>query len=192
MITTPDDVISDVAAAVAPVARTVVAHASGSLGLDVLAPHPRRAAVHPLISLPTPEVGSGRMIGGWFAVAGDPLAGEVVASLDGRSFEVADEDRVLYHAAACIASNHVVGLLGQVDRVAATVGVPLEAYLDLLRATIDNVAELGPARALTGPAARGDLETIRRHLEALPASERDAYEAMLDAARRLVEEGDAT
>lgn len=191
LITTQDDVIGEVAAAVRPVGTTVVAHASGSLGLAVLAGHPRRGAVHPLISIPTPEVGSERLVGGWFAVAGDPLVREVVVSLEGRDFEVADEDRALYHAAACIVSNHVVGLLGQVERVGAMVGVPLDAYLDLLRVTIDNVVELGPARALTGPAARGDLETIRRHLAALPLSEHEAYEAMLNAARRLVEEGGA-
>ena len=118
-------------------------------------------------------------------MAGDPLAGEVVEALGGRAFEVADADRAAYHAAACIASNHLVALLGQVERVAAAVGVPLEAYLDLVRATVDNVADLGPAAALTGPAARGDEATIERHLAALPPDERAAYDALAEAARRL-------
>jgi predicted short-subunit dehydrogenase-like oxidoreductase (DUF2520 family) len=63
--------------------------------------------------------------------------------------------------------------------------VPPEAYLDLARATLDNVAELGPRKALTGPAARGDEATIRRHLRVLPPEERKAYRGMADAARRL-------
>ena len=95
-------------------------------------------------------------------------------------------DRLRYHAAAVIASNHLVALLGQVERVAATVDVPLEAYLDLVRGTVDNVAALGPSRALTGPVARGDLDTVERHLAALPPEERGAYGAMVEQARRLV------
>jgi predicted short-subunit dehydrogenase-like oxidoreductase (DUF2520 family) len=185
VLATPDDEIKDVARAIEPDASTVVAHLSGARGLEVLAPHDRRAAVHPLVALPTPELGAKRLIGGWFAVAGDPLAGEVVRALRGRSFAVDDADRATYHAAAVIASNHLVALLGQVERLADDVGVPFEAYLELATDTLANVAELGPQAALTGPAARGDEATIRRHLRALPVDERRAYRGMIDAARRL-------
>jgi predicted short-subunit dehydrogenase-like oxidoreductase (DUF2520 family) len=188
VLATPDRAIADVAASVAPEPETVVAHLAGSLGLDVLAPHALRAAVHPLVAMPDPETGARRLRGAWFAVAGDPVAREVVDALGGRWFTVADVDRAAYHAAACIASNHLVALLGQVERVAASAGVPAEAYLDLVRATIDNVAALGPAAALTGPAARGDTDTIARHLATLDPEERPAYEAMAALARRLVEE----
>jgi predicted short-subunit dehydrogenase-like oxidoreductase (DUF2520 family) len=78
-------------------------------------------------------------------------------------------------------------LLGQVERVAATAGVPLEAFLDLVRGTVDNVERLGPAAALTGPVARGDWDTVARHLAALDPSEREAYAAMASAAARLVD-----
>jgi predicted short-subunit dehydrogenase-like oxidoreductase (DUF2520 family) len=105
---------------------------------------------------------------------------------------VADADRAAYHAAAAIASNHLVALLGQVERVAARAGVPLEAYLDLVRVTLDNVAEMGPAAALTGPVARGDWATVERHRAALPADELVAYDAMVAAARRLVDDVDGT
>jgi len=176
-----------VAAAVEPVPATVVAHLAGSLGLDVLEPHARRASIHPLVALPDPDLGAQRLRGAWFALAGDPVGAQVVDALGGRWFTVADKDRAAYHAAACIASNHLVALLGQAERVGAAAGVPREALLDLVRATVGNVAELGPARALTGPAARGDWATIDRHLAALDPSERPAYEAMVAAARRLVE-----
>lgn len=187
VLATPDDAILEVARAVEPDDATVVAHLAGARGLEVLAPHPRRAAVHPLISLPTPELGARRLVGGWFAVAGDPLAGEVVDALEGRAFTVRDGDRATYHAAAVIASNHLVALLGQVERLADSVGVPFEAYLDLATDTLANVAEMGPAAALTGPAARGDEATLRRHLRALPVDERKAYRGMIAAARRLAE-----
>jgi predicted short-subunit dehydrogenase-like oxidoreductase (DUF2520 family) len=186
VIATPDRTVASVAASVEAVPTTVVAHLSGSLGLDVLDGHPRRASVHPLMALPDPAVGEQRLrAGGWFAVDGDPLAAEVVESLGGRSFGVAD--RVTYHAAACIASNHLVALMGQVERVAAAAGVPLEAYLELARGSLDDVAGLGPRGAITGPAARGDEETLARHRAALDPSERAAYDAMAALAARLAD-----
>jgi predicted short-subunit dehydrogenase-like oxidoreductase (DUF2520 family) len=189
VLATPDTVVADVAGAVSPVETTVVAHLAGSLGLDALEPHRRRAAVHPLVSMPDPEIGAERLrAGAWFAVAGDPLGRRMVEDLGGRAFDVADEDRALYHAAAVIASNHLVALLAQVERLASSVGVPFEAYLTLARATLDNVTEMGPARALTGPAARGDRVTIDRHLAALAPDERPAYEVLAAEARRLAQE----
>jgi len=186
VLATPDAAIAEVAAAVEPDPTTVVAHLAGSLGLDVLATHPRPAALHPLVSLPSPDLGATRLAAGaWFAVAGDPLVQRAADDLGGRWFEVADVDRATYHAAAAVASNHLVALLGQVERLASGIGVPPEAYLDLARASLDNVAALGPAAALTGPVARGDWATVARHLDALPADERPAYLALAEAAARL-------
>lgn len=188
VIATPDAAIAAVAARISPDPEAVVAHLSGSAGPDVLKPHPRRAALHPLVSLPDPTTGARRLsAGAWFAVAGDPFIRRVVDDLGGKAFEVPDESRVSYHAAATVAASHLVALLGQVERIAAEAGVPFEAYLDLVRATIDNVAELGPAAALTGPVRRGDWDTVSAHLRALPEPERRAYEAMSEAAAVLAE-----
>jgi predicted short-subunit dehydrogenase-like oxidoreductase (DUF2520 family) len=188
VIATPDAAVAEAAAAVDPVEGTLVAHLGGSLGLDVLGAHPRTASIHPLVALPDPDVGAERLRGAWFALAGDPFVRSVVDALGGQWFTVADEDRAAYHAAACIASNHLVALLGQAERVGASAGVPQEAFLDLVRATVENVAALGPARALTGPAARGDVDTLARHRAALDPSEVAAYDALVDLARRLVDE----
>jgi predicted short-subunit dehydrogenase-like oxidoreductase (DUF2520 family) len=186
VIATPDDAIAEVAAAVVPVVTTTVVHLSGSLGLDALGAHPRRAAVHPLVPLPNGEVGAARLCSGvTFAVAGAAVAREIVATLGGRIVEVADDDRAAYHAAACIAANHVVALLGQVERVAAEVGLDLESFLPLTRAAVDDVAALGAPAALTGPARRGDWATLSRHLDALPESERAGYQAGAALATRL-------
>jgi predicted short-subunit dehydrogenase-like oxidoreductase (DUF2520 family) len=188
IIATPDGAIAEVASLVEPRNDVVVVHLAGSLGLDVLAPHPRRASVHPLVALPDGDLGAARLrAGAWFAVAGDPVARQIVSALGGRPIDVADDNRAAYHAAASIASNHLVALLGQVQRVAAAAGVPLEAYLDLVRATVDNVAALGPADALTGPVARGDWATVASHLDALPADERAGYRAMVELAERLLD-----
>jgi predicted short-subunit dehydrogenase-like oxidoreductase (DUF2520 family) len=186
VLATPDDVIAEVAAGVAPVATTTVVHLSGSLGLEALEPHPLRAALHPLVPLPNEDVGSARLCSRvTFAVAGAPAAHAMVEALGGRLVEVADEDRAAYHAAACIAANHVVALLGQVERVAASVGLDLESFLPLTRAAVDDVDALGTATALTGPARRGDWATLSRHLDALPESERPGYQAGAALATRL-------
>ena len=185
IIATPDRAIADVARAIRPHAETAIVHLSGACGLDVLAPHSRRASVHALMTLPDARTGAARLRGGWFAVAGDPVAAEVVAALDGRSFVVADEQRARYHAAAAVASNHLVVLLGQVERLAASVNVPFTAFLPLIRASVDSVEALGAARALTGPAARGDDDTIERHIRALDESERSLYRVLSNAARTL-------
>ncbi len=186
VIATPDDVVAEVAAAVTPQAETTLVHLSGSLGLSALEPHPRRAALHPLVPLPNAAVGAARLASGvTFAVSGDVVARTMARSLDGRVVEVADADRAVYHAAACIAANHVVALLGQVERVAASAGLDLDAFLPLTRAAVDDVAALGPQRALTGPAMRGDWDTLSRHLDALPDRERAGYQAGAALAARL-------
>jgi predicted short-subunit dehydrogenase-like oxidoreductase (DUF2520 family) len=187
LLAVPDGAVAEVAAAVAPHPSTVVAHVAGSLGLAPLAGHPRRAVLHPLVALPDPDLGAQRLRGAHYGVSadGDPLALAVVGDLDGRAIEVAEDRWVLYHAAAVIASNHLVALLGQVERVAADAGAPLEAYLALAEQTLGNVGTLGPAAALTGPVRRGDWATVERHLEALPERERLAYRAMVEEARAL-------
>jgi predicted short-subunit dehydrogenase-like oxidoreductase (DUF2520 family) len=186
VIATPDAAVTAVARSIEPNPKAVLAHLSGALGLDALAPHGRRASIHPLVSLPDASRGAAALLSGaWFAVAGDPLAEVVVADLGGRIVTVDDGHRAEYHAAACVASNHTVALLAQVERIAASAGVPLAAYLDLVRMTIDNVAAVGTASALTGPAARGDWSTVARHLDAIDPAETALYLALARAAAEL-------
>jgi predicted short-subunit dehydrogenase-like oxidoreductase (DUF2520 family) len=130
-----------------------------------------------LVSLPDADRGAAALLGAWFATAGDPFVAEVIAALQGRAFTVEDGDRAAYHAAACIAANHLVALLAQAQRVAPD-GVPFEALLELARGALDNVAAIGPKAALTGPAARGDVETLERHRQAMSSEELPAYDAM--------------
>ncbi len=191
VLAVPDGAIGSVVGEIEP-GEGAVCHLAGSLGLEVLEGHSRRAAVHPLVSLPDPEIGAQRLRGAWFAVAGDEVAAAIVSALGGRSFAIADADRGAYHAAAAIASNHLVALMGQVERVSGPVGVPPAAMVDLARGSLENVAALGAAPALTGPVERGDEATIQRHRAALAEDERPLYDALADAARRLVRDRDAT
>ena len=188
VVAVPDASVATVAATVAPVPATVVAHLAGSLTLDALAPHTRRASLHPLTALADPVRGVRRLTGGaWFAVAGDPLVRDVAVALGGRIVEIPDNPkaRAIYHAAACAAANHLVALMGSVERMAAAVGVPLDAYLDLAWGALDDVAAVGPAAALTGPVARRDHATVARHRAAIPSGELATYDALTSAAETL-------
>lgn len=185
LLCVPDAAVRSCAVALPTSDAFVVAHCAGSLGLDVLDGHRRVASVHPLVSLADPEVGAERLVGAWFAVEGDDAVDEVVAALGGRSFPVAPGRRAAYHAAAAVASNHLVALLAEVEAIAAVAGVPLEAYLDLVRGTVDNVENLGVTEALTGPASRGDWDTVGAHLDAIGPTGRDHYLAGLVATARL-------
>ena len=191
VIATPDDSVAHVAHRIAPVDSTTVIHMSGSLGLDVLGDHPRRGSLHPLVPLPTPAIGAERLASGiTFAVAGDPVTWQLAEALGGRAVHVDDDNRAAYHAAAAVAANHLVALIGQVERIAATIGLPLEAFAGLIHAAADDALVLGPRRALTGPAARGDWDTVERHRSALAGmaghrNELAAYDAMVGLARRL-------
>jgi len=198
VLATPDGAIDEAAAAVAGSLEpgALVVHLSGARTLDALEavarvrPDCATGSLHPLQTLPSGDAGEHRLPGSWAAVGGAPAVTELAEELGLRSFRVDDADRALYHAAAAVAANHLVALLGQVERLARAAGVPFEAFLPLVRASVDNSADLGPAAALTGPVARGDLVTVARHLDALPASERHAYAAMAEQARRLARRDD--
>ncbi len=186
LIATPDGAVAEVARKIQPTDETVVAHVAGVLTLEVLGPHPRVASIHPLMSIPHGEAGVDRLLsGGWFAVAGDGIARRVVDDLAGTAITVSDDHRVRYHALASIASNHLVALLGQVERLAVGIDVPFEAYLDLAAGSLAAVEASGPAEALTGPAARGDRATLGAHLASLPVADRVAYVALMREAQRL-------
>lgn len=189
----PDSAIASVAAALPSSADRLVVHLAGSLGREVLGDHPRRGALHPLVSIPDARTGAERLGGGaWFALDGDEpcdldlLAG-LVKGLGGHAVRVKGSDRAAYHAAATIASNHLVALFGQVERIAGPTGVPREAFVHLARQTLEGLTDRSPSQALSGPVSRGDWTTVAAHLEALDPSERAAYAALAEAAARLVE-----
>jgi predicted short-subunit dehydrogenase-like oxidoreductase (DUF2520 family) len=182
----PDDAISNVAATIPPRDDRVVAHVAGSRNLDVLAPHPRVGSLHPLMALPSGSEAD-RLIGATYCVAGDDLVRTVALSLAGRVITLRDEQRTIYHAAAVVASNHLVALMGQVRRLAESIGLNLEDFLPLAQQSLVDVARFGPDDALTGPASRGDMATIDAHLAAIPESERSTYVALANAAFELSE-----
>jgi predicted short-subunit dehydrogenase-like oxidoreductase (DUF2520 family) len=182
LIGTPDDVIEPTAEALAAAAAvgpgTWVSHLSGALGLDALrsarGAGARILAIHPLQTFPDVTSALERLPGCSIAVTAEDDEGYVLGErlahdLHGVPFRLADELRPLYHAAAVFASNYLVTASAIAESLFAAAGLPdpAHAMAPLQRASLEHVERIGPARALTGPAVRGDAGTIRRHLEAL-------------------------
>lgn len=185
-ITTPDRAIASVARQIEPLEETLVVHLSGALTLEVLSPHPRRASMHPLASIPNRELGARRLLDKCsIAVAGDRGVLKIVEALRANSFEINDDNRALYHATACIAANHVTLIASQIERLSELCGVPKAAYLNMAKESIDNVLTMGAAQSLTGPASRGDFETINMHIDVLPIEEKELYETLAKATAEL-------
>jgi predicted short-subunit dehydrogenase-like oxidoreductase (DUF2520 family) len=170
LLCVPDREIATAAAAVAP--GRLVGHCSGVATLEPLAPH-EAFSIHPLMTVVRATAPEFR--GAGCAVAGStPLARAVADALCGtlgmRPVEIADRDRALYHAAATAASNYVVTLACVAERLARHVGVSREMLAPLARASLENWIAHGP-EALTGPIARGDVDTVERQRAAIGALE---------------------
>jgi predicted short-subunit dehydrogenase-like oxidoreductase (DUF2520 family) len=161
------------------------------------------ADVPGVASVPGAGAALARLAGcAWALEAGDEaLAGDlegIVRLLGGYAIRIGAADRVPYHIAAVLASNYVVALLGAAIALWEGFGVPADAARDalmpLVRASVENVARVGPARALTGPVARGDAGTIAAHLRWLAARTTDGagvHPAPLAAARERDDSGQA-
>src|SRR5207302_1770328 len=157
----------------------VVLHLSGVLGQEALGPlDTTRAALgslHPLQTISDPAQAPDRLRGAWAAVEGMPRAVEAAERIAGdvglRPFRLTAKAKAVYHAGAVFASNYFVVVEAVAQRLLRRAGLSDEeswqALRPLVEGTLENLGRQGPLAALTGPVARGDAATIRRHVEAL-------------------------
>ncbi|HET7460648.1 MAG TPA: Rossmann-like and DUF2520 domain-containing protein [Longimicrobium sp.] len=190
LIAVPDDALPEVVSALAGLELpkgVPVLHASGSLSAEILAPlaargHPT-GGLHPLAAIADPVDGADRLRGATFGVEGQgaarELAERLVSACEGFVLAIEPGGKALYHAAAVFASNYAVALMSVAERLMVRAGVEAaDAQAALARlavGAVQNVAAQGPAAALTGPIARGDAETVERHLARLSGGDRDLY-----------------
>jgi predicted short-subunit dehydrogenase-like oxidoreductase (DUF2520 family) len=186
LLAVPD---GSIAAAAAELTPRLVGHCSGATTLAPLTAAGHEAlSLHPLMTVPADAETS--FAGAGAAVAGSTdralaAATTLAEQLGMRPVTVPDADRAAYHAAASMASNFLVTIEHAAERVAATAGVTRDLLVPLVRATVDNWAQLGAA-ALTGPIARGDEATVQTHRSALRERTPDLlalYDALAEATR---------
>ncbi len=178
-ITTPDNAIASVASGIQWYPEQSVVHCSGADSTEILEPAQKLGAYvgvfHPLQAFASVRQAIEDMPGSTFALeAEEPLLStlrDITIALDGYWVELKASDRVVYHAAAVIACNYMVTLLKLATDLWQTFGVTphraTQALLPLLRGTINNIDTVGIPQCLTGPIARGDTGTIKKHLDAL-------------------------
>jgi len=163
LLCVPDHAIRDVASVLT--AGPWVAHTSGATGLGALAPHARRFALHPLQTFQL-GLGPGQFDGAYGAVTGENTtaitAGRLLAELLGLvPFELRDEDRPVYHAAATMAAAFLVTLQRAAAELMDAACAPAAALRPLMERTIEN------GFLPTGPFVRGDSATIELHRQAI-------------------------
>jgi predicted short-subunit dehydrogenase-like oxidoreductase (DUF2520 family) len=180
-ITTPDGVIEGVCGdlvgqnAFGP--QTMVFHLSGAHSSEILARAKQAGAVvgsiHPLQSFAPYEPGQASPFEGInISVEGDPEAvsqgKDIAAALGAQAFAIPTESKTLYHASAVVASNYLVTLVKFALTLLMETGLREDAAFDILspliQGTLSNISSRGCTHALTGPVARGDHETVSRHL----------------------------
>lgn len=157
----------------------VIIHLSGVLPSDtgsaLKMTNIGQLALHPLQAVADVETGITALREAVWTLEGDQsgqaLGEELLTALGVRWLKIAKEDKPLYHAAACIVSNYLVTLvatgIAMLTRIGFTPELAGEALLPLIQGTVANLAEKSPRDALTGPIARGDVQTVAKHLAAL-------------------------
>ncbi len=177
----------------------VVTHLAGGLPARVLAGVAAagafRGSLHPLQTFADVDTAVRMIPDSFFFLEGDPEAVEilrsVVIALEGRPVEIEGSKKALYHAGASAASNFLVSLVEFARGLLVQAGVPpdvaLPALLPLVRGTLANLEAVGLPQALTGPISRGDLGTVRSHLQSLKGIPGNAVRLYRELGRRTVQ-----
>ena len=198
-----DDAIRSLAGALADAgairADQVVLHLSGVHGQEALGPlvgsRAGLGSLHPLQTISDPARAAEHLKGAWAAVEGMPRAVEaaerLAQDLGLRSFRIPSQAKPMYHAGAVFASNYFVVVAAVAQRLLRHAGLTdaeaWQALRPLVEGTLENLGRLGPLGALTGPVARGDEATIRRHVEALTRDDAALYRVLGRAALELAQ-----
>ena len=173
----PDDVIPQTAHTIAEMSvwqGKIVAHTSGALPADILAPlGAARMSFHPVQTFS--RAAKTDFSGIYIGIEGDETAInagiDIARDLGANELVLSAQDKSRYHLAAAIASNYTVTLMAIACDVLASIGIPRNEATALLRPlvtqTCTNVTTNVPERVLTGPASRGDIKTIKMHLDAI-------------------------
>lgn len=205
LITVPDPELAEVAKILGRRRQAAVAlHTSGSQDASVLAPLPRPGSgsgshppgpaigsFHPLKAFPRPLLDPADGAGVVFGIDGDPpardLAARLAAAWGARTVEIPASSRLLYHFAATLAAGGVVTLLAAAAEILARSGLPREVltgYFELARGALAQAKDAeDPAAAVTGPVARGDLETVLAELDTLAETAPEMLPTILALAR---------
>jgi predicted short-subunit dehydrogenase-like oxidoreductase (DUF2520 family) len=199
LVAIPDDALAPFAGQVRMYSGQAMVHTSGALGADVLAPAmaagTQVGTFHPLVAFADTERAVAALHGATVAVEGDEqlmaLLGEMAEAIGAQPVRLAPGTKPAYHAAAVLAAGGFVALLDAIAELGRVAGLDeataLRVYGPLIEGTLGNARSLGIRAALTGPMTRGDVGTLRAHLDALAAHAPGALELYVAAAQREID-----
>lgn len=163
-------------------------HTSGSISAEVFKPLEDLGAlgisIHPLQTIANPQEGIKNIIGSLFAIDGNEKAFEfakqLVNDLEGEAYFIESEKKPLYHLSAVIACNYFVTLMNKSVNLFKKVNIDekigTEGLIKLVKGTLNNIERLGTEMALTGPISRGDISTVKDHIESMKKYASDTLE----------------
>lgn len=200
LLAVPDDVIGEVVSGLVETgaisAGQLIAQTSGRFGTAVLAPALRVSALpiamHPVMTFTGTSIDVQRLVGVPFGVTAVdallPIAQALVVDMGGEPYVIAEADRARYHAALAWSSNFLSTIVNQGAELIGDLGIeqPGRFLAPLLGASLDNALRYGDS-ALTGPIARGDVDTVRAHREAMTAHSTPLEHAYIAMARLTAE-----
>lgn len=206
LIATPDDCLLETCAELAknPSLKegSIVMHCSGSLSSEVLNAVKEKscliASVHPMRSFAKPELSVEDYEGTYCAIEGDAQAILILKSLFEKigsiTYEIDKRKKSSYHAAGVFASNYVVTLAQQALTCLEEAGVEndiaMHVITTLMKSSVSNLEQtLSPTESLTGPLKRGDIATIKKHMDALTGEQKDLYALLGKATLELTQHG---
>lgn len=174
---------------------SIIVHCSGSLTSEALLVAKNSgchiASIHPMRSFAKPELSVEQYKGTYCAIEGDNIAIPIISalfnSIGSITYEINKEKKSLYHAAGVIASNYLVTLSKQALLCMESAGVEDEIAMrvitNIMRGTVTNLENTqSPEHSLTGPIQRGDVNTVKKHMEAFECNEQQKLYATLGKA----------
>ena len=191
-IATPDDRIREVWDCIAKydIQDYIICHFSGSLSSDVFSGIEKKKAhpcsIHPIYAFSDKNTSYQKLNEAYFTIEGDDYAVEHMTALlqkmGNHVTRIKPQRKALYHSAASLVSNHVLGVIHAGIQTMEDCGFTREeayqALTPLILNNVQNACEKGCREALTGPIERNDVETVDRHLAALTGTAKDIYESI--------------
>lgn len=181
-------------------AGKILCHCSGALPSSAFEDHETKKifaySMHPLFAIPSKNTSIEELSKAFFAIEGDEeRLDEVVSFIEemGNPYQIIDTaEKARYHAAAALASNHVIALYRISCDELVKCGFSPEnaekALAPLFLGNAQHVAREGTVASLTGPAERGDFTTIEKHLACLDGQTREVYRILNETLLRIAEE----
>ena len=201
-ITTPDSLIAQCVAQLCQNPNlqkgTMVIHCSGVLNMDVLSPLKKKGcligAIHPIRSFS--KACQPSLVGAYTGIEGENEAittiQKLLAPLNLQWLHIDSRHKATYHSASVFAANYLISTLHQAQKSYQEAGIDdekaLQVCVDLAQSVLNNIKQSNSLKkSLTGPLARGDINTIKQHLSPMSPNTKALYQALANNLLKLCE-----